>query len=218
MYQISVEEERFADGELPPFGIISIWFGALFVGVTAVTQIIYQTIQPLWARPLITVLELFLLALIVISTLYLAVNHQFGIKIVAIPLLVNIGTLLIVHTVAFDRMWENARFSSMSYGLMEIVEQVENNELPVDSQGYAILPLGYAYLSAHNDMIRVDRSDGVLTILFYANYDSPEQFTGYIYRSDNSPPPSSIFNVQWRFLNQRKVNWYSAVSYPQVGD
>ncbi|MEM7331522.1 MAG: hypothetical protein AAF490_05495 [Chloroflexota bacterium] len=216
MVQLSVEDERYLHKELPSFGILSVWFGGFFVTVTAVTQILHQTIEPTWARPLILIMEITLLAMIVGSILFLAVNYQFGVRLVAIPLLVNIGTLLIVHTVAFDRMWENARFSSMAYGFEQVVEQIENNEIAPASDGYAILPESYRYLSSNGDLIRIERSGAdVLTVLFFADYESANQFTGYIYRSDGSPPPSSMFNVDWRFLHQRSANWYFVVSYPQ---
>ena len=215
MVQLSVEDERYLHKELPSFGILSVWFGSFFVLLTAVLQIVHQTIQPPWARPLILVMEAILLAMIVGSILFLAVNYQFGVKLVAIPLIVNIGTLLIVHTVAFDRMWENARFSSMAYGFEHVVEQIENNEIVAASDGYAVLPASYGYLSSNGNLVRIERSNDVLTVLFFADYDAPNQFTGYIYRSDGSPPPSSMFNVDWRFLHQRSVNWYFAVSYPQ---
>ncbi len=215
MVQLSVEDERYLQKELPSFGILSVWFGGIFVGITAVTQILHQTIQPPWTRPLILVMELILLMMIVGSILFLAVNYQFGVKLVAIPLLVNIGTLLIVHTVAFDRMWENARFTSMAYGFELVVDDIKNNEIVPASDGYAMLPESYRYLSSNGDLIRIDRSDDVLTVLFFADYESTDQFTGYIYRSDGSPPSSSLFEVDWRFLHQRGPNWYFAVSYPQ---
>ena len=215
MVQLSVEDERYLHNELPSFGILSVWFGGFFVALTAVLQIVHQTIQPPWTRPLVMVMELILMAMIGGSILFLAINYQFGVKLVAIPLLVNVGTLLIVNTVSFDRMWENARFSSMAYGFEQVIEEIEENEIVADSNGNAVLPASLRYLSSNDSTIRIEQSDDVLTVLFFADYESPTQFTGYIYRSDGSPPPASMFNVDWRFLNQRATNWYSAVSYSQ---
>ena len=76
MVQLSVEDERYLQKELPSFGILSVWFGGIFVGITAVTQILHQTIQPPWTRPLILVMELILLIMIIGSILFLAVNYQ----------------------------------------------------------------------------------------------------------------------------------------------
>lgn len=216
MTPLSFEEERIVYGELPPFGVVSIWFGGVLVLITAVTQIIQQTVQPIWTHPLVSVLELILMGMIAGSILFLAANHQYGIKIVAIPLLVNMGTLLIIQTVSFDRMWEDARFAAMSYGLSEVVTKVESGELMPDSAGYVVLPLGYRHLSSNGSRIQVDQRNGIVTVLFYGKYNSPNEFTGYVYRSDNSPPPADIFGVQWRLLNQRRERWYFAVSYPLI--
>ena len=211
---MTVEDDRYLSQELPGFGILSIWFGGLFVGITAVSQIIHRTLQPVWTRPVLAGMDLVLVIMIVASILFLAINHQYGIKIVAIPLMVNLGTLMIVQAVPFDMMWQNIRFSSMMYGFEGVVEKVETNELLADGQGFVVLPLGFRHLSANNNMVRVDRADGVLSVLFYLNYESPDHFSGYIFRSDQSAPPTNIFGAEWRVMSQQVENWYFVGSYP----
>ena len=209
---MSSYEENYAH-EFPPLGMVSIWFGVILIGITAVAHFFTASPTQLWANPIMTGLQLALVALIMGSLLYLVLQASCGLKLAAVPLIINVGTLLIVRFVPFDGLWQEMRFQWHWADYNNVVQLVENGSLQPDEQGYALLPHRYRSLVRDGDAVRINTDDDVTRIFFYTKRQSPQSFSGYLYRSDNNPPQPGDFDGRWRYVAQKRPHWFYCSSY-----
>ena len=198
--------------EFPPLGLVSIWFGVVLIGITAVSHLVLDA-NHLGNNPILTSLQLGLVAFIFGSLLYLLLRAGDSLKVAAVPLVINVGTLLIVRFVPFGTLWQELRFQGNMIRYEEVVQLVESGALQPDADGYVPLPFRYRTLSDDGATIRMDTSDGVTRILFYTSRHAAQNFSGYFYSSDNNPPHTGEFNGRWRYVVQKRPYWFYCSSY-----
>lgn len=198
--------------EFPPLGLISIWFGVVLIGITAVSHLFLDAGR-LWNNPILASLQLGLVAFIFGSLLYLLLKAGENVKVAAVPLVINVGTLLIVRFVPFGSLWQELRFQGNMFRYEEVVQLVESGALLPDAGGYATLPFRYRTLTNDGDTIRIETGDGVTHIFFYTGRPSLQNFSGYFYSSDNNPPQTGEFNGRWRYVVQKRPYWFYCSSY-----
>lgn len=197
--------------DFPSLGLFSTWFGVLLIGLTAVLQ----TGQPrsgLWAQPVVEGLQFLLIALVLASLLYLPFRTDRGVKWAALPLAINLGTLIIVQLVPFSDLWATWQFRWRLSQYEVIVQMVEGGELLPGESGVITLPESYRYLSADNGRIWLQTDENKTAVFFFTEYKAPGNFSGYLYRSDNNPPQQGDFLGRWRYVVQRQTNWYFCIS------
>ncbi len=211
-YEETCVSETYSTG-FPPLGMISIWFGVILIGITAVAQLIIPAPDQLWHNPVMTSLQLPLAILIGGSFLYLLIAARDDAKLAAVPLIINIGTLLIVRFVPFNGLWQEITFQWRWADYNEVVHLVESGRIQPDEQGYAPLPLRYRTLVKDGSVIRISAADGVTRIFFYDKHTSPQIFSGYYFRSDNNPPQPGDFDGRWRYVAQKRPYWFYCSSY-----
>ncbi|MCP4422860.1 MAG: chromate transporter [Chloroflexi bacterium] len=199
--------------EFPPLGMVSIWFGVILIGITAVAHIFAAFSPQSGDNPIISSLQLGLVALIFGSLLYLLLRARDSVKLASVPLIINVGTLLIVRFVPFGALWQEMRFQWHWASYNEVVQLVENGDIQPDEQGYAALPFRYRNLVRDGAVIRIDKSDGETRIFYYTKHISPNNFSGYYYRSDNNPPQPGDFDGRWRYVAQKRPYWFYCSSY-----
>jgi len=197
--------------DFPSLGLFSTWFGVVLIGFTAVLQM-SQSPSSMWAEPVTDGLKFLLIALTLASLFYLPLRTDRGVKWAALPLAINIGTLIIVQLVPFSDLWETWRFSGRISQYEAIVQMVEAGELLPGESGVVTLPESYRYLSADNGRIWVEIDENATAVFFLTEQDGPGNFSGYLYRSDNNPPQQGDFLGRWRTVVQRQVNWYFCIS------
>jgi hypothetical protein len=115
--------------DFPSLGLFSTWFGVVLIGVTAVLQTGQSNQGSSWADPLVEGLQFVLLALILASLFYLPFRAERGVKWAALPLAINLFTLIIVQLVPFADLWETARFQVRLGQYEAVVALVEAGEL-----------------------------------------------------------------------------------------
>lgn len=201
------------ESDFPPLGIVSIWYGVFVILVTAVAHISLGSPPQFWANPVMSFLQLALIALIVGSLLYLLLRANCGLRLAAVPLAVNVGTLLIIRFVNFGGLFQEARFQWHWAGYNEVVRLVESGAIQPDESGYAQLPPRYQALVGDGNTIRIETGDGVTGIFFYSSRHSPTSFSGYLYRSDGNPPQTGDFDGRWRYVAPKRPYWYFCSSY-----
>ena len=212
MTYILVDEQE-ADRDLPGLSIISLWFGVVLIGITAVSHISRSSAHKLWAFPLTAGMEFILFAFILASFVYLAYRATQGIKLAAIPLAINIGTLMIVRLIPFTQVWEDMRFHWQAQSFERVADLVAAKELIPDESGIVILPLRYRNLSSEKGQIWVTQEEATTLIFFPVDVADPHSFSGYLYRSDGLPPQGNEFGGQWRFVTQKRPLWFFCASY-----
>lgn len=209
----SYEYEEYYLPQLPPLGLISVWFGVLLIGITAIAHLLTGPSALFWTNPFMYALQLALVALIMGSLIYLLLGINDNVKLAAVPLVINVGTLLIVRFVPFSSLWQEMRFQLHQTEYDEVVRLVESGAIQPDAFGYAELPFSYRALTRDGSTIRIDRSEGVTRIFFYTSRHTSQNFTGYFYRSDNNPPQPGEFDGRWRFVDQERPYWFFCSSY-----
>ena len=198
--------------DFPSLGLFSTWFGVVLIGLTAVLQAGQSSRGGYWAQPLVEGLQFVLVALILASLFYLPFRAERGVKWAALPLAINVGTLIIVQFVPFSDLWETARFRWRISQYEMVAQMVESGELLPGESGTVNLPDAYRYLSADSGRIWVE-TDGEATAIFFATErNAPRNFAGYLYRSDNNPPQQGDFLGRWRTIAQKQAHWYFCIS------
>ncbi|MCC6603794.1 MAG: hypothetical protein IT327_11325 [Anaerolineae bacterium] len=197
--------------DFPSLGLFSTWFGVVLIGLTAVLQL-SQSRSQLWADPLMEGLQFLLVALVLASLLYLPFHAERGVKWAALPLLINLGTLMIVQWVPFADLGDTWRFRWRISQYQNVVQMVEAGELVPNESGMVILPAAYRHLSVENGRIWVESEGAVTAVFFVTAYNGPSDFSGYLYRSDDIPPQHGDFRGSWRYVAQQQTNWYFCIS------
>lgn len=196
--------------DFPSLGLFSTWFGVVLIGLTAVLQLSQS--RSLWAKPVVDGLQFLLVALLLASLLYLSLGAGRGVKWAALPLAINLGTLIIVQWVPFADLGEAWRFRWRLNQYEAVVQLVESGTLLPGESGAAVLPEAYRHLSVDNGRIWVE-SDGAETAVFFTTEQAGlGNFAGYLYRSDGNPPQPGDFGGSWRFVEQQQTNWFFCIS------
>ena len=198
--------------DFPSLGLFSTWFGVVLIGLTAVLQADQANRGSTWADPLVEGVQFVLLALILASLFSLPFRAEQGVKWAALPLAINVFTLIIVQLVPFADLWETALFQ-MRLGHYEAVAAlVESGELVPGESGLIYLEEPYRYLSTDNGRIVVQTEGDTTAIFFFNERNAPRNFSGYLYRSDNNPPQQGDFLGRWRYVDQIRPHWYFCIS------
>lgn len=153
-----------------------------------------------------------LLLLIIISFIALSFRIRKNRKWASFPLLINIGTLLIIIFVPFTSMWLNWQFNSNWQEYNEVVQLIEDGEIKPDENGAIRLPPKYRHLSKGGGWIEVEKKDGVTRIFFYTFVGVLDNFSGFMYSSDNSPPKRGDLGGDWKQIEQQRPNWFFCAS------
>lgn len=198
--------------DFPSLGLFSTWFGVVLSGLTAILQAGRSSQGGYWAQPLVEGLQFVLVALILASLFYLPFRAERGMKWAALPLAINVGTLIIVQLVPFSDLWETMRFRWRISQYEAVAQMVEAGELVPDESGIVNLPEAYRYLSVDTGRIWVDTDGETKTIFFFTERNAPRNFAGYLYRSDNNPPQQGDFQGRWRYVVQKQAHWYFCIS------
>jgi len=204
-YETYIDENQ---QDIPVLGVVSLWFGAVLVGITSVASVV--TFQSGGISGAIAIAETFriiLFALILASIVYLAWQSGSGsLFVAAMPLLINVFTLIIIQFVPFAAVWEEINFQVNSNRLNKVVDMVESGQLQTNPDGSQALPFTYRGLSLGGD-IQVERSNGVTSIFFISSRQSANDVEGFIYRSDGQLPHDE-FGGKWRYVAEKRPLWF----------
>jgi hypothetical protein len=154
-----------------------------------------------------------LLVLIVGSVINLAFQiwHRWGLGI--LPLAINLAVLATLWFVPFTRLWLAREFRMNWEGYNEVIALVETGEIqPSTRYGLATLPQEYCGLSRDCEIL-IDTSDDVTRVFFFTFRGVLDNFSGYMYRSDDRPPDSLDFAGDWHETEEVRPHWYWMSSY-----
>jgi hypothetical protein len=193
--------------DFPSLGLFSTWFGVVLIGVTAVLQL-GQSGSHFWAEPVVDGLKFLLVALVLASLLYVSFRAERGVKWAALPLAINLGTLIIVQLVPFAELGEAWRFRWHLSQYEVVVKMIEAGDLLPGESGEIVLLDGYRHLSVDNGRIWVESDEAGTAVFFVTEQNGPTDFSGYLYRSDDKPPQQGDFLGSWRYVAQQQAHWY----------
>lgn len=204
----SLEASRF-----PALSVFSTWFGLFFILMIALAHGLMPSPQQSAATaPVLQIFQMLLIALILASVLYLALHLEGGLRMAALPLVINMGTLLLALLVPYDALWSDLRFEWHSQQYKLVVHMVETGSLTPDENGVAQLPPIYRALSPANGRIWIAQTGSETAVFFPTSFSYPGKFTGYYYHSANKPPQPGAFMGQWHTVIPKRPYWFYCMS------
>ncbi len=199
--------------DVPVLGVVSLWFGAGLVGITAVASVIsYQSGGMSGATAVAETFRIILFALILASIVFLAWRAGSGSLFVsAMPLVINVFTLIIIQFVPFAVVWEEISFQVNSNRYNKVIDLVEAGQLQTNVDSSLALPFAYRGLS-HGGQVWVENRDGATSIFFVSSRQSENRMEGFIYRSDGQVPHDE-FGGNWRYVAEKRPFWFYCARY-----
>lgn len=204
-YETYTEENQ---QDVPVLGVVSLWFGVGLVGITAVSSIItFQSGGISGTTAVAETLRIILFALILASIGYLIWQTGNGnLFVAAMPLLINLFTLIIIQFVPFALVWEELNFQMNANRYNKIIEMVKADQLQTTPDGSLALPFAYHNLS-HGGDILVESQNGSTSIFFISSRHSAQNIEGYMYRSDGKLPHDE-FGGDWNYVAEKRPFWF----------
>lgn len=187
--------------------IASVLFGIVVIEATALQWEFEESLTPFCMGPVLLLLHGVLLILVLTSAIHLLIQVGRNWKLAVLPLAINLSVVAILWFVPFTSLWLAREFRMNWEGYNEVVALVEAGEIQPYSYDLAPLPSEYCRLSRGCEIL-IDRSDGVTRVFFYTFRGVLDNFSGYMYRSDDSPPEPSSFGGDWHEINQVRPHWY----------
>jgi hypothetical protein len=134
-------------------------------------------------------------------------------KRAGLPLLIQIIAVLILYGGSTLAQSINLNFRVHVSGFNEVIALAEAGHFqPDDHTHKAELPPEYRYLS-QDGTIKLQKENGVTTVLFYESIWFFGEFQGYIYQSNNGPAEDLPWCAKGLPLRQPQTNWFVCVTY-----
>ncbi len=212
MVNEEIKQDQKTTSTLEIFFWICIVFGLSMISFTFFQWDLIDYLSPFLVSPLLLLFWILLAILILSSLLYIF----FKIKNISwrsfLPLIINGIVLSILYFAPFTSLWLDMEFKTNKSDYEQVIKMYESGELeqPTES-GRIKLPSKYKHLSKGGGDIIVDNNDGVTSVFFYT-YRGIGNSSGFIYRSNNLPPPQFLLRRDCYQLEQISPNWFFCAS------
>ena len=128
-----------------------------------------------------------------------------------VPLIINAATLLIVFFVPFTRLTIALDFRMNLSAREQVVGMIQNKNL-VPNVSYnkelLALPKQYQNLSKGGGEVLVEPTEGSSNIFFFTFRGVTDNFSGFVYRSDDKQPSNGDFGCDYVNLIKMREYWY----------
>lgn len=131
------------------------------------------------------------------------------------PALLQLITLIIIFTVPFTTIMLDLNFKRHSQERMDVVSQVMSGELkpaPNENARLILLPDHLQHLSKGGGRIMVEHNDGATYVFFFTYRGILDNFSGFMYRSDDTPPQKGDFGGNYFQTELKGEHWYWVAS------
>jgi hypothetical protein len=156
------------------------------------------------------------LALAIAAIIYFFFQLRRNPQKAVLPFLINVFTALILYGV--PPLFEVVKFKLNKSNYDEVIKMVDEGHFQPNYEGIADLPPRYRYLS-QTGCIFIYKRDNVKSVFFWKSieYRLPVgstteliSFSGYMYRSNDTPPPSDymLLNNNFVYIDRKTKNWF----------
>lgn len=198
-------------GSISLFAIICAFWGFLMIAITALEWDLVEYLTPFLMAPMMLCLWAVFIGLTLVAIVYLIVQFRKNLNKAISPLLINGVIFLILWFVPFTNIRLDLEFRLKYRAYNEIIEMVENGGIQPNDIGVASLPSGYRHISRGGN-IMIDRSNGVTSVFFFTFLGVLDNFSGYMYRSDDTPPPEDFMGGDWVQIERQQSYWFFCAS------
>ncbi len=202
----SIQRKRFS-----PLASFSICFSLAVILFNAFQWNLVPVLTVFLIGPFLLCSWIILAILIILSLVYLLRQIRIHPKQAFIPLVINVTTILILLFVPFTNFWLAFEFRLNKSDYDKVVEMVKNEEIQPDNFGIAKLPSEYAHVSQGGDIL-IEKGDGVTSVFFFTFIGVLDNFSGFMYRSNDMPPPEGYMGGDWFQIKRKEPNWFFCAS------
>ncbi|WP_420628260.1 hypothetical protein [Candidatus Leptofilum sp.] len=195
---------------LSKLAIICLLYGAVSIILTALQWFLVRFLTPFLMAPALLCSWGLFAILMLITIVYFFREVRKTPKKASLPLLINIVTFLILWFVPFTSLWLEFEFKLNKSQYDEIVLMVENEQIQPGEIGLAQLPPGYENVSRGGQII-IQKENGVTSVFFFTFRGVLDSFSGYMYRSDDTPPPKNFIG-DWFQIERKESHWFFCAS------
>ena len=132
------------------------------------------------------------------------------------PITVQVITILILFFFPFTEIVLDIDFKMNKSEREKVTEMVENGTLKSNvsyNSSLILLPERYQYLSKGGGEIEVEKTDKGYYILFFTYRGILDNFSGFVYSSNDQKPSKRTFDGDFKQIEKLKENWYWVGSY-----
>ena len=209
---MTVESTLSKSNSVSVLAIVCICFGFLLIATTALQWILVDFLTPFLMAPIMLFLWAGLAGLTFASIVYLVAQFRKNVRRAVLPLLINGVTFLILWWVPFTTIWLDLEFRLNYQAYNEVVRMVEDGRIKPNDIGLAKLPPEYRHISRGGGEIKIERDDGVTSVFFYTFRGVLDNFSGYMYRSNDTPPPQDFMGGDWVQIERMQPYWFFCAS------
>jgi hypothetical protein len=202
------------------FLIVCIVFNFLIIFAVALLKYCEDSNNPIggfFTFGFLMILILICLGLLIVAVIYFFTWFRKNIKRAIFPLL-PFTIQLAFWLVPVNTIWSDLKFRLRSNSYNKIVEMVEDGRIQPNNEGLADLPPAYRHLSRGGDIF-IEKGDKVTTVLFHTTFKYKfiwgrgaggyiNGFSGYLFRSDDTPPPRPFKVLIWDQVRRIRPNWF----------
>jgi hypothetical protein len=199
----------------PHQSALALWTAASTSSVLLVTTIFYWDLVDLLTVFLAPLLALAIWGAFLLSSIFALTTFLWGYSLSSrariAPLIIHLLTFLVVHYVPFQPALREVNFWLNYDARMRVVHSVEQRELAADlADGERVVPLpwGSRHLSRGGGDVIVSRSAGRTLVFFYTFRGVTDNFSGFMYRSDDSWPEQDDLGGSYVSVRRLRPNWY----------
>jgi hypothetical protein len=199
----------------PHQSVLALWAAAITSCVLVVNTIFHWDLVDLLTVFLAPLLALVVWATFLLSSVFALTTFLWGYSLPArariTPLVIHLLTFLVVHYVPFQPAMREVNFWLNYDARMHVVQSVERRELAadlVDGERVVPLPWNYHHLSRGGGDVIVSRSAGRTLVFFYTFRGVTDNFSGFMYRSDDSWPEQFDLGGTYVSVKRLRPNWY----------
>lgn len=196
---------------LSTLGVISIIYGAFAIVFTALQWFLVRFLTPFLIGPALLCLWGLLAILMILTIVCGLFEVRKNPKRAIFPLLINMITFLILWFVPFTSIWLDFEFRLNKSKYDDIALMVENGQIHPGDIGYAQLPPEYEHISRGGQII-IKKENGVTSVFFFTFRGVLDSFSGYMYRSDDTPPPEYFMYGDWFQIERNQPQWFFCAS------
>ncbi len=205
-----INETRPKESWFSWLGLICIGFSIAFIFTLAIQWNLVEVLTPFLAGPLILFLWGIFFILAIVSIIYIPIKFNRNRIKAFLPFTINVLVFLIAWFVPFTSIWLDIKFQTNKPGYEEVIDMVEEGRLQPDQYGYINLPEKYQYLSS-GSRIMADKNNGTTSVFFFTFLGVLDNYSGYLYRSDDTPPPQGLFG-DWFEVEKQQPHWFFCAS------
>jgi hypothetical protein len=195
--------------------VTSIFSSTLLLGVSVFRWNLVDILTPLFAPLLEIVVWGLAIITLIWGLVYLFVAVKRDKLLAAIPLLICLSVMIAAYFVPFTKLAINHDFTSNLSERTIVIQQIKSGQLKPNASNNEMLvnlPTEHTHLSKGGGQVLYKNSGTTTSVFFYTFRGIMDNFSGFIYISDNGAPSQNDFGGDFIEIIKLRDHWFWAAS------